>query len=171
MRTLPFLIASVALPAIAAAEPATLQVTSSAFAANQPIPPRYTCEGTQVSPPLTWSGVPRGTESIAILVDDPDAPKGTFTHWLVTGIPPTRTSLAAGAELPAGAMAAKNSKSEARYSGPCPAEGRHRYVFHVFALDIAIASPRTKDEFLASIDGHVLAEGQLVGTYQKITPQ
>jgi Raf kinase inhibitor-like YbhB/YbcL family protein len=181
MRTLLFLTAIAALPAAvladtpnskntAAPDRPKLQVSSSAFAANQAIPPKYTCDGTQTTPPLSWSKVPAGTQSIAILVDDPDAPKGTFTHWLVTGIAPTTTSLAAGAALPQGAMAARNSKGEAKYAGPCPPEGRHRYVFRVFALDSAIASPRSKDDFLAAIDRHVLAEGELVGTYQKITP-
>lgn len=181
MRTLLFLTAVAALPAgaladtpssknPAAPERAALQVSSSAFAANQAIPPKYTCDGTQTSPPLSWSKVPAGTQSIAILVDDPDAPRGTFTHWLVTGISPTTTSLAAGAPLPQGAMAARNGKGEARYTGPCPPEGRHRYVFRVYALDRTVATPRSKDDFLAAIDGHVLAEGQLIGTYQKITP-
>lgn len=182
MRTLAILTALAALPAAALADtprdsrnqaapgrPA-LQVTSSAFAANQAIPPKYTCDGTQTPPPLAWSGVPRNARSIAILVDDPDAPKGTFTHWLVTGIPPTTTQLASGAALPSGAVAGKNSKGEARYTGPCPPQGRHRYVFRVFALDTTIPNPQNKDDFLSAIDGHVLAEGQLIGTYQKITP-
>jgi Raf kinase inhibitor-like YbhB/YbcL family protein len=148
-----------------------LQVSSSAFAANQPIPPEYTCDGAQKSPPLRWSNVPKGTRSIAVLVEDPDAPKGNFTHWLVTGIPPTATSLPAGGALPQGAMAAKNGKGETGYTGPCPPSGRHRYFFRVYALDTTLGrSPQNKDELMSAIDGHVLAEGQLIGTYQKITP-
>src|SRR5579859_8040358 len=171
MRILLFLTAAAALPAIALADPPpasnpaaperpALQVRSTAFAAGREIPPKYTCDGTQTSPPLSWSAVPSGTQSIALLVDDPDAPKGTFTHWLVTGISPTTTELAAGAVLPRGSFAAKNGKGEAKYTGPCPPAGRHRYVFRVFALDRAIQPPRSKDDFLSEINGHVLAEGE-----------
>jgi Raf kinase inhibitor-like YbhB/YbcL family protein len=147
-----------------------LHVTSSAFGANQLIPPKYTCDGTQTTPPLAWSHVPAGTQSIAILVEDPDAPGGMFTHWLVTGIAPTTTALAAGAALPDGATAARNSKGRLGYDGPCPPHGRHRYVFRVFALDSAIPPPKDRDGFLSEIHGHTLAEGRLVGTYQRATP-
>jgi Raf kinase inhibitor-like YbhB/YbcL family protein len=146
-----------------------LQVTSTAFRANEAIPPEFTCDGTSNTPPLAWTNVPKETRSVAIFVDDVDAPKGTFTHWLVTGISPTTTSLPSGGGLPQGAVAAKNSKGEAGYAGPCPPVGRHRYYFHVFALDTSIARPATKVEFLSAIKGHVLADGQLVGTYQKTT--
>jgi Raf kinase inhibitor-like YbhB/YbcL family protein len=147
-----------------------LQVTSSAFGANQEIPPKYTCDGTQTTPPVTWSRVPAGTQSIAILIEDPDAPGGMFTHWLVTGIRPTTTALAAGAALPEGATAARNSKGRLGYDGPCPPHGRHRYVFRVFALDSAIPPPKDRDGFLSAIHGHILAEGRLVGTYQRTAP-
>ena len=147
-----------------------LEVTSTAFGANEAIPPDYTCNGRSTTPPLSWSKVPSNTRSIAILVDDPDAPKGTFTHWLVTGIPPTTTSLPEGGALPSGAVAAKNGKGSAGYTGPCPPSGRHHYYFHIYALDTAITTPASKSEFLAAIDGHTLAEGALVGTYQKTTP-
>jgi Raf kinase inhibitor-like YbhB/YbcL family protein len=147
-----------------------LQVTSSAFGANQEIPPKYTCDGTQTTPPVTWSRVPAGTQSIAILIEDPDAPGGMFTHWLVTGIRPTTTALAAGAALPEGATAARNSKGRLGYDGPCPPHGRHRYVFRVFALDSAIPPPKDRNGFLSAIHGHILAEGRLVGTYQRTAP-
>jgi hypothetical protein len=172
----------VALPAVAGAGPITmnspvpptpsrleLQVTSSAFVAHQPIPPEFTCDGTETSPPLAWSTVPRDTKSVAILVDDPDTSHGSFTHWLVTGISPINNSLPAGVSLSQGAVAAKNSKGETGYTGPCPPAGRHRYYFHVFALDTVIAAPATKLDFLREIDGHVLADGQLMGTYQRTT--
>jgi Raf kinase inhibitor-like YbhB/YbcL family protein len=146
---------------------ATLKVTSSAFAANQAIPAEYTCDGTQASPPLTWSAVPKETRSIAVLVDDPDAPGGTFTHLLITGITPDTTALANGGALPAGAVAAKNGKGDVGYTPPCPPTGRHRYVFKVYALETTIPPPATKDDFMAAITGHVLADGQLIGTYQK----
>lgn len=171
MRTL-LALTLLAMPSVTLAdgdEHPVLQVTSSAFAANQEIPPRYSCEGTQTTPPLAWSRVPAGTRSVAILVEDPDAPGGIFTHWLVTGIPPATTSLAAGATLPRGAAAARNSMGRLGYDGPCPPRGRHRYVFRVFALDTAIPPPRDRDAFLAAVHGHILAEGRLVGTYQKTT--
>ncbi len=144
-----------------------LTVTSTAFQDNGAIPAEYTCDGAEKSPPLSWSKVPAGTKSIAILVEDPDAPKGTFTHWLVTDIPPTTTSLAAGSALPSGAMAMKNSKGDKKYAGPCPPSGTHHYHFHVYALDSKIANADSKSQLLASMDGHVLAEGELVGTYEK----
>jgi Raf kinase inhibitor-like YbhB/YbcL family protein len=146
---------------------ADLKLTSTAFTANQAIPSQYTCDGTAISPPVAWSAVPGNTRSVALLVEDPDAPDGTFTHWLITGIQPQTTSLAAGAALPQGAVAARNGKGDTGYTGPCPPSGRHRYVFHVYALETTIPSPVTKEDFLASVTGHVLAEGQLIGTYQK----
>jgi Raf kinase inhibitor-like YbhB/YbcL family protein len=147
--------------------PGTLDVTSPAFGDNQGIPAEHTCEGNNVSPPLTWSRVPAGTRSIAILVDDPDAPRGTFTHWLVTGISPAVTSLGKGAPLPEGALAAKNDMGSAGYAGPCPPSGRHRYQFRVYALDVKLGKAMTRAELLAAIRGHVLATGALVGTYEK----
>jgi Raf kinase inhibitor-like YbhB/YbcL family protein len=158
----------VAVPVVALADPpkpATLEVTSPAFAANGDIPSEFTCEGTDTPPPLAWSEVPAGTKSIAIVVEDPDAPKGTFTHWMVTGISPATRSIGGG-PLPSGAMAIKNDAGKAGYTGPCPPSGRHRYVFRVFALDAPIhASDRAQLEH--AMKGHVLAEGQLVGMYQK----
>lgn len=169
MRTL-ILTVLAALPAAALADPpkmTPLDVTSTAFKNNDAIPAEYTCEGGGTAPPLTWSRVPSAAKSIAILVDDPDAPKGTFTHWLVTGIPPTTTSLDKGGELPAGAMASKNGKGEAGYTAPCPPTGRHRYRFDVFALDIAAPKATSRADFLTEINGHIVAKGELVGTYQK----
>lgn len=147
----------------------SLTVASSAFRNNELIPPEYTCDGPERPPPLSWSGVPGATKTVAILVDDPDAPSGMFTHWLVSGIPPTTTSLPAGGALPPGAVAGRNSKGLTGYAGPCPASGRHRYHFRVFALDTAIAAPASTAAFLSAIDGHLLAIGELVGTYQRLT--
>jgi Raf kinase inhibitor-like YbhB/YbcL family protein len=168
-----------AMPVTALAEPATpaktvkppaktaLKVTSSAFTNNGAIPADYTCDGAQTTPPLSWSNVPKNARTVAVLVEDPDAPTGAFTHWLVTGIPGTITSLASGGALPEGAMVAKNGKGDTGYYGPCPPSGRHHYFFHVYALDNTIPGPATKEDFLSSIHGHILAEGQLIGTYQK----
>src|SRR5258707_143240 len=142
MRTLMSLVVLVALPAGALADspsgnPGTKRtiVVTSAFKPGEAIPGEFTCDGNETSPPLAWSNVPSETQSIAVLVEDRDAPKGTFTHWLVTGIPPTTTSLPAGAALPEGATAAKNDKGYPGYAGPCPPAGRHHYIFHVYALD------------------------------------
>jgi Raf kinase inhibitor-like YbhB/YbcL family protein len=147
-----------------------LRVTSPAFAANASIPPEYTCEGADRSPPLAWSGAPEATKSYALIVDDPDAPdpaapKQTWVHWVVTGIPATG---AGAGSPPAGGAIGTNDWGKAAWGGPCPPIGRHRYVFHVYALDTKIAtSGITKPELLAAMQGHILAQGELVGTYQK----
>src|SRR5256885_16856470 len=116
------ILGSLLLPARAIADRAIapLTITSSAFKANETIPSEYTCDGAEKSPPLAWSNVPASAKSIAILVDDPDAPKGTFTHWIVTNIPPSETSLSAAGSLPQGATAGKNAKGAAGTRGPCP---------------------------------------------------
>jgi len=169
MRHISLLLSLVALPVLAWADPApkTLTVTSDAFQANETIPTDYTCEGAQKSPPLSWSGVPSDAKSIAILVEDPDAPKGTFTHWMVTNIPPSDTSLSENGSLPTGAVAAKNGKGTNGYAAPCPPSGTHHYHFSVFALDKTIARPANRAAFMKEIKGHVLAKGELVGTYSK----
>jgi len=160
-------LATLPTSALANKKPASLTVKSSAFANNAAIPSEYTCDGSELSPPLSWSQVPAGTKSIAILVDDPDAPMGTFTHWLVTGIPASTTRLGKGAALPAGAIAEKNDKGATGYAGPCPPSGRHRYRFHVYALDIETPKATTRAELLSESKGHTLAAGELVGTYQR----
>jgi Raf kinase inhibitor-like YbhB/YbcL family protein len=171
MRSSIFSIIVVAAPALALAgpTPSTIKVTSTAFAANEPIPVEYTCEGAGTSPPLTWSGVPAGTKSIAIVAEDPDTAKGTFTHWVITGIKPSITAIGAGPSLPDGAVAAKNDKGTVGYTGPCPPTGRHRYFFRVHALDTTLdeTAMQSKVEFFAASQGHVIATGELVGTYQK----
>jgi Raf kinase inhibitor-like YbhB/YbcL family protein len=156
-----------AAPTGAVAAKGSLTVTSSAFKANEAIPSEYTCDGAEKSPPLSWSNVPAGAKSIAILVDDPDAPMGTFTHWIVTNIPPSETSLSAAGSLPQGATSAKNDKGASGYAGPCPPSGKHHYHFHVYALDTTIAKPSGRAAFLKAIDGHVLADGELVATYER----
>jgi Raf kinase inhibitor-like YbhB/YbcL family protein len=168
-KPLLFSLMMAAAPAGAAAGPAkaALTVTSSAFQANGAIPSEYTCDGAGKTPPLAWSKAPAAAKSIAILVDDPDAPKGTFTHWIVTNIPPNETSLPENGALPQGAVAAKNDTGSTGYMGPCPPSGKHHYHFRVYALDTAIGKPGNRAAFLKAIDGHVLAEGDLVGTYER----
>lgn len=145
----------------------SLQVSSSAFEPHGSIPNVYTCDGKQLSPPIQWTGVPADTRSIAILAEDPDAPDGPFTHWLVTNIAPTTTSIGGGAALPAGAMAARNSAGRRGFTAPCPASGQHHFVFRVYALDMAFAKQLVRARFLSAIEGHVLAQGELVGMYDR----
>ena len=164
---IPLLLAAAPASAFAAGNTQTLTVTSSAFTNNEAIPAEYTCDGSEMSPPLAWSKVPADTKSIAILVEDPDAPKGTFTHWLVTNIAPTTTELAKEANLPTGAVAMKNGKGATGYAGPCPPTGTHHYHFRVFALDEAKVKATTRAAFLTEIKNHTLASGELVGTYEK----
>ena len=148
-----------------------LQVTSSAFGHGSTIPVQFTAEGDDIPPPLAWSPPPPGTRSIAILVEDPDAPnpdapQRTFVHWIVTGIPAVVTSI--NGDLPAGAVAGTNDVGERAWTGPNPPIGRHRYFFRVFALDIELdGQGMTKPELLAAIKGHVLAQGELIGTYER----
>jgi hypothetical protein len=167
--TLSFVASVAAVPALALADPAALEVTSSAFTANASIPVEFTCQGAGTSPPLAWSGVPARTKSIAIVAEDPDTAKGTFTHWLITGIKPTVRSIAAGGALPDGAVAAKNDKGTVGYTGPCPPSGRHHYIFRVYALDTTLdeTAMQTKTDYFAASQGHVIAKGELVGLYQK----
>lgn len=159
------LAAALATSPALAAPPPKLDVTSPAFRANEDIPPEYTCDGSNTPPPIAWSQVPRETKSVALLVDDPDAPSGAFTHWLVTGISPQTTSI--DKRLPAGAVATGTGPGDAHYTGPCPPSGRHHYRFRVYALDKTIPKPAGRAEFVKAIQGHVLAQGELVGMYEK----
>lgn len=145
-----------------------LRVTSTAFGPNGAIPIEYTQDGADTPPPLAWSEVPSGTKSVAILVEDPDAPRRTFVHWIVANIPPDVTELPGGDWLPPGAVEGMNDYGEESWRGPNPPAGRHRYVFRVFALDLAPRKPGiTKPELMSAIKGHILAQGELVGTYDK----
>jgi hypothetical protein len=150
---------------------------SSAFADGDEIPIRYTCEGEDVSPPLAWPAPPEGTRSLALVVDDPDAPdprapRMTWVHWVVVDLPPAAGSLPEGAAadtLPGKARMGRNDWKRAGYGGPCPPVGRHRYFHKLYALDVELprlASP-TKAELERAMEGHVLAEAVLVGTYAK----
>jgi len=152
----------------------TLRITSPAFAEGGAIPKKYTCEGEDLSPPLAISGVPAGTRSLALIVDDPDAPdpaapKMTYVHWVLFDLPPDTKEIPEGmATTPAGAKSGLNDFKRTRYGGPCPPIGRHRYFFKLYALDteLGLAKP-TKVDVEAAMRGHVLAQAQIVGTYQK----
>ncbi len=166
-----FIISSVLLSAaVASAAPAKLTVMSDAFAQASTIPLEYTCDGAGTAPMLTWSAVPAGTRSIAILVDDPDAARGPFTHLLVTNLPADQESLDLGTALPVGTSESRNDSGTTGYLAPCPEDGTHHYHFRVYALDARVArAPATRAvtraAFLRGIEGHVLAEGELVGVY------
>ena len=156
---------------------ANLQITSTAFEQDASIPRLYTCQGKDGSPPLSWSGVPAAARSLALIVDDPDAPdpaapKMTWVHWILYNLAPTCTGLGqavAPAALPAGTLEGKNDWKRTGYGGPCPPIGRHRYFHKLYALDAMLPDLKhpTKDQLLKAMDGHVLAQAELVGTYQK----
>lgn len=153
----------------------SLKLTSSSFAHNGEIPTRYTCEGQDVSPPLAWSGVPANTRSLALIVDDPDAPdpaapKLTWVHWLLYDIPPSATGLPEGAKnLPPGTREGRNDWQRTGYGGPCPPVGRHRYFHKLYALDALLPDLGKPDKarLEAAMKGHVIAQAELIGTYQK----
>jgi Raf kinase inhibitor-like YbhB/YbcL family protein len=164
-------------PAAEGALAMSLRLTSSSFEADGEIPSRHTCEGGDASPPLAWSGAPAGTKSFALVVDDPDAPdpsapKMTWVHWVVYDLPPATTSLAEGASrggMPAGARDGMNNWNKTGFGGPCPPIGRHRYFHKLYALDTLLPDLGSPDKakLEAAMKGHILAQAQLVGTYQK----
>jgi len=153
-----------------------MKLTSPSFEVGGEIPRRHTCQGEDVSPELAWADVPAGAKTLALVVDDPDAPdpaapKTTWVHWVVFDIPATATGLpeGAGAGLPAGGRAAKNDWGRAAWGGPCPPVGRHRYFFKLYALDVSVPAERvdTKAALEKAMQGHVLASAELMGTYAK----
>ncbi|HTE70290.1 MAG TPA: YbhB/YbcL family Raf kinase inhibitor-like protein [Actinomycetes bacterium] len=147
--------------------PEPITVSSPAFAAGAAIPQRFTCDGDNVSPSLGWSGVPAGTVEVALVVDDPDAPRGTYVHWVVVGVDPARTKLADGA-VPPGARQVRNSAGEVAYTGPCPPGGPpHHYRFTVYALQrmAAIGGGASPEAAIEAIEAAATARGRLVGTY------
>ena len=150
----------------------TIRVSSSAFQEGETIPTPYTGDGRDASPPLRWENVPDGTKSLALIADDPDAPRGTWVHWVLYDLPADARSLDEGVPatetLPNGAKQGKNDFGKIGYGGPAPPRGKpHRYFFKLYALDAPVNSRpgATKAELLAAMKGHVLAEGQLMGKY------
>lgn len=146
----------------------SLSLTSSLLGNGQPIPKNFTCDGDNISPPLTISNVPEGTKSLALTLDDLDAPAGTFTHWLVWNIPPTTTEIAQG-KIPSGTFEGINDTGKPGYFGPCPPSVTHRYVFTLYALDGTFSLPpqSKKGDLLTALSGHVLAQTQLTGVYSR----
>lgn len=153
----------------------SLTLTSPAFAHQAEIPAKYTCEGSDISPPLAWSGVPAGTQSLALIADDPDAPdpaapKTTWVHWLLYNLPPTTKGLQEAVRvLPPGTLEGLSDWRRTGYGGPCPPIGRHRYFFKLYALDSPLPDlgKPTKAKLEQALAGHILAQAELIGTYQK----
>ncbi len=149
-------------------------LTSSAFVHGGSIPPTYTCDGRDVSPPLAWRDLPAGTRSLVLIVDDPDAPdprapRMTWVHWVLYNLSPHLTGLPEAAALPPGAAAGINDFGRTRYGGPCPPIGRHRYFFKLYALDTVLPDlgHAGKGEVEQAMAGHVLAQAVLMGTYER----
>lgn len=150
-----------------------IKITSSAFEDGGLMPTKYTCDGVDVSPPLQWEAVPEGTKSIAVMCDDPDAPIGTFVHWVIFGLPADTKELTENIPtektLPNGAKQGTNGFRRIGYRGPCPPSGTHRYFFKIYALDTEPDLPAGagKRDLLRAMEGHILAEGQLIGKYKR----
>jgi Raf kinase inhibitor-like YbhB/YbcL family protein len=148
-----------------------LKLTSAAFKERQAIPRQCTCDGVNVSPPLEWSGVPKNAKTIAIIADDPDASGGTWVHWVLYNLPAENIGLVenlpATENLKAGGFQGKNDFGKIGYGGPCPPSGTHRYFFKIYAVDAELPLPAgaTKPEVEKAMQGHIVAQGQLMGTY------
>lgn len=144
----------------------TLIITSPAFKMNQNIPARFTCDGEDISPELIFEGVPEGTKSLALVVDDPDAPRGVWTHWTAWNIPPATSGVKENAVPGTEGL---NSSGEIGYEGPCPPDREHRYVFTLYALDSLLSLPQgsTKEELLLALTPHIIEKTQLIGRYNR----
>ena len=168
-----FLAACAQTPSITPTAPpgaVSIRLTSPAFASDQPIPTEYTCQGNNQSPDLNWEGIPADTQSLALILDDPDAPGGTYVHWVLANIPAAEKGLASGQAGPSSAVQGTNSSQRSGYTGPCPPAGKaHHYIFTLYAVDqvLSLESAPDKAGLLAALEGHILASGQLVGTYQR----
>jgi len=144
---------------------------SEVFLEGAPIPSTYTCNGDDISPPIAWSGAPNNTNTFALIMDDPDAPAGTWVHWVLFNLPGDATTINAGLLAKAGhsdgSQQGTNSWGRLGYGGPCPPSGVHRYVFKLYALDTSLTldESATKEEVLAAMEGHILMETELMGTY------
>lgn len=150
-----------------------MKITSPAFKENSAIPARYTCDGEDVSPPLEWSDLPKNTQTVALICDDPDAPKQDLAHWVVFNLSPDQRRLAehvpAEPQLASGARQGKNDFGRVGYGGPCPPSGTHRYRFALYALDTELHVPPSapRDQVLQAMHGHVLDTAELKATYSR----
>ena len=150
-----------------------IKITSPAFEDGGLIPAKYTCDGADISPPLQWDAVPEETKSIALICDDPDAPMGTWVHWVLFNLPTETREMAenipADETLPNGAKQGTSNFGRIGYGGPCPPSGTHRYFFKIYALDteIDLAAGANKRELLTAMEGHIIGQGQLIGKYKR----
>ncbi len=145
-------------------------ITSTAFEHNNVIPGQFTCDGKDISPKLSWTGIPAGTKSLALIMDDPDAPMGTWDHWVLFNIPPHISELKENIKsLPEGTIEGRNSWNNTGYGGPCPPDREHRYFFKLYALDsiLSIVNGVTKEELEATMQGHIIAECEMLGRYNR----
>jgi Raf kinase inhibitor-like YbhB/YbcL family protein len=150
-------------------------ITSDAFREGEAIPTKYTCDGDDLSPALRWSDMPPNTKNLVLICEDPDAPSGTFTHWVLYNLPPAATGLPEGvsaeARLANGAIQGRNDFKRIGYGGPCPPpkDGAHRYFFRLYALDteLQLQAGARREDIVLAMEGHVLATGHLMGTYQR----
>ena len=151
----------------------SLELTSDAFANGQSIPAKYSCIGRNISPALAWTEPPTGTQSFALIVDDPDAPMGTWVHWVMFNIPASARGLSEATpttpQLAGGSLQGVTSARSSGYHGPCPPSGRHRYFFELYALDtmLSLSNEADKDQLLQAMQGHILAQGELMGVFSK----
>jgi len=145
-----------------------MEITSPAFGQNQDIPPKYTCDGENINPPLAFAGVPADAKSLVLVVDDPDAPGRTWAHWIVYNIDPASAGIAENS-VPAGARQGITDFGIQGYGGPCPPSGKHRYFFKLYALDSAIDVPisAAKKDLEKAMEGRILVQSDLIGLYQK----
>lgn len=148
-----------------------IKLTSTAFKEGQPIPATYTCKGVNISPPLEWSGVPKTAKTLAIIAEDPDAPGGTWVHWVLYNLPADNIGLVemvpVTENLKAGGFQGKNDFDKIGYGGPCPPSGTHRYFFKIYALDaeLPLKAGATKAEVEKAMSGHIVSQGQLMGNF------
>lgn len=150
-----------------------MKLESSAFTANGLIPAKYTCDGEDLSPPLSWDAPPAGTQTLALIADDPDAPRGTWVHWVAYNLPTSVHQLPEGippeVKLAVGGTQGKNDFDRLGYGGPCPPGGTHRYFFKLYAIDRELSLPQsaTKAQLLQAMEGHILANAELMGRYTR----
>jgi Raf kinase inhibitor-like YbhB/YbcL family protein len=159
------IIKTLILPIMSTVITKTLNVSSPAFTNNSSIPSKYTCDGKSINPELNIGNIPAEAKTLAIIVDDPDAPKGTFVHWVMWNIPVKEKIL----ENSAPGFVGKNEKNENKYTGPCPPSGTHHYHFKIYALDttLDLQGYSHKQDLLKAMEGHIIASGELIGTYKK----
>ncbi len=149
--------------------PQAIELTSPAFDEGSPIPRQYTCDGEDISPPLQWSNLPAETSSVALIMDDPDAPVNTWVHWVLYNLPGDSTGLPEDVALADSGDPANNSWNRSGYGGPCPPRGSHRYFFKIYALDsqLTLDPEAEKEDLLEAMESHILDQAQLMGTYER----